>query len=214
MSGVKKSSLKDFLVGKLSDEEIEKVNRAFEIVVDIVILEVPEELDSRAKIIGDAMLEFNSNVKTVLKKSGTHHGEFRTQDLAYVAGEKKKDTIYKENGIKLKINPETVYFSPRLSTERSDLMKNLGEKRVLVMFSGAGPYSFVALKMQPNLKRVTSVEINPEGHRYALDNMQINKNLIKKSRLFSDLVLFLKNNKIPVYDDPERAVKAMKFLVR
>jgi tRNA G37 N-methylase Trm5 len=196
----KKTTLKDFLKGKLNEEEISLVNRSFEIVGDIAIVEIPKEIDDKAQIIGEALLRVNRSIKTVLKKSGIHKGEFRTQDLVYVIGENKKETIYKENGIKLKVNPEEVYFSPRLSTEREYLMENLGEKRVLVMFSGSGPYSFVALKKQPSLKRILSVEINFKGHQYALDNKDLNKNLVKKSKFFCKVKDFLKNNDLPIYE--------------
>mgnify|MGYP006280507567 CR=1 FL=1 len=200
MSKKKRTTLKDFLKDKLSDSKISLVNRSFEIVGDIAIIEIPQELDSKSKVIADALLQVNKNIKTVLKKSGIHSGEFRTQNLVYVAGEDKKETIYKESGIKLKINPETVYFSPRLSTERENLMTHLDEKRVLVMFSGSGPYSFVALKKQPDLKRILSIEINPQGHKYALENKKLNKNLVKKSKLFKDIRQFLKSNNLPFYE--------------
>ncbi|MFW6286104.1 MAG: class I SAM-dependent methyltransferase [Nanoarchaeota archaeon] len=196
----KKTTLKDFLEGKLTQDEINQVNRSFEIVGDIAIIEIPKSLDEKSKVIGEALLKVNRNIKTILKKSGIHKGEFRTQKLIYIAGENKKETIYKENGIKLKIDPENVYFSARLSTEREFLMNNLGKKRVLVMFSGSGPYSFVALKKQPNLKRILSLEINPIGHKYALENRELNKNLIKKSDLFVDIKSFLKEKNLPIYE--------------
>lgn len=198
---IKKTTLKDFLENTLTDEELKLVNRSFEIVGDIAIIEIPENLEKHEKEIGEALLKVNTHIKVILKKSGIHKGEFRTQDLIHIAGENRKETEYKENGIRLKINPETVYFSARLSTEREKLMENLKEnKRVLIMFSGAGPYTFVALKKQPNLKRITSIEINPEGHKYALQNLELNKNLIKKSKLFKEIVSFLKTHKLPVFE--------------
>ncbi|MCA9459061.1 MAG: hypothetical protein KC550_00770, partial [Nanoarchaeota archaeon] len=133
--------------------------------------------------------------------SGIHKGEFRTQDLIYIVGEERKDTIYKENGIRLLINPETVYFSSKLSTEREKLMEKIKDNsNVLVMFSGSGPYSFVALKKNPNLGRIVSVEINPEGHKYALKSLDLNKNLLKKSKLFIDLIKFLRENNLPIFE--------------
>lgn len=195
---MKKTSLKDYLSEFLTNKELEIAPRSFEIVGDIAIIEIPEELESKEKQIGEALLNVNSAIKVVLKKSGIHGGEFRTQDMVHIAGEKRKDTIYQENGIKLKINPETVYFSARLSTERGELMDSLKpNKRVLVMFSGAGPYTFVALRKQPNIARITSIEINPEGHKYALESFDLNKNLLKKSEMFKNIKQFLKENELP-----------------
>ena len=198
---MKKTSLKDYLNEMLGENLAKKVNRAFEVIGDIAIIEINPELDKYSKQIGEALLKTNKSIKTVLKKSGIHHGEFRTQDLIYVAGENKKETQYTENGIKLKINPMAVYFSARLSTERANLMDKLKpDKRVLVMFSGIGPYTFVAMKKQPDIKNITSIEINPKGHKYALENLNLNKNLIKKSQDYKQVTQFLKDNKIPFHE--------------
>lgn len=195
----RKTTLKDFLENTLNDDELKLINRSFEIVGDIAIMEIPEKLEKHETEIGEALLKVNTHIKVILKKFGIHKGEFRTQDLVHIAGENRKDTEYKESGIRLKINPETVYFSARLSTEREKLMEKLEEdKRVLVMFSGAGPYTFVALKKQPNLKCITSIEINPQGHNYALQSKELNKNLLKKSELFNNIVNFLRSNKLPI----------------
>ena len=194
-----KKELKEYLEAKLPRDKLQYVNRSFEIIGDIAITEIPEEVQEYQNIIGEGILNTNKTVKTVVKKVGIHQGEFRTQDLEVIAGEDKKETIYLENGVKLVINPETVYFSPRLSTERENLMGHIEEgKRVLVMFSGGGPYTFVALKKQPDIERITSIEINPEGHKYALKSQELNKNLLKKSELFENLLGFLRGNTIKI----------------
>jgi tRNA (guanine37-N1)-methyltransferase len=68
-----------------------------------------------------------------------------------------------------------VYFSVRLSTERSRLASLVkpGE-RVLVMFSGCGPYTCVFGK-NTKAKEIIGVEWNPLGHQYALENIKLNK---------------------------------------
>ena len=155
---MKKNSLKAKLLGILPDDVIDKVNRSFEVVGDIAIIELEDELIQYEKQIGEALMNVNVSIKTVLKKSGIHHGEFRTQDLVYVSGVEKYETEYLENGVRFKLNPGKVYFSARLSTERSELMELLKEtQRVLVMFSGAGPYSLTALKMKPNIPLLTAI---------------------------------------------------------
>ncbi|NQZ84216.1 MAG: hypothetical protein HRU03_00720 [Nanoarchaeales archaeon] len=198
---MKKNSLKAKLSGKIPEEVINTVNRSFEIVGDIAIIEISEELEQYQKQIGEALLEVNVSLKTILKKSGIHHGEFRTQDLVYVAGIEKYETEYLENGVRFKLNPGKVYFSARLSTERSELMEKLDEKqRVLVMFSGAGPYSLTALKMKPNLPLLTAIEINPDGHKYALESLALNKNMFKKTPEYKSFVKFVKTHKLPVME--------------
>ncbi len=199
---MKKTTIKNFLEsGDIPKKLLDKVNRSFEIVGDIAICEINDELIPYEVEIGNAIMEVNKSINTVLKKSGIHGGEFRTQDLIYISGENKKETIYQENGVQLKINPETVYFSSRLSVERQNLMDKLApNKKVLVMFSGIGPYTFVGLKKQANLSRITSIELNPEGHKYAKENLILNKNILKKSIFYKNLIQYLRNNKLPVID--------------
>ena len=66
---------------------------------------------------------------------------------------------------------------------------------ILVMFSGCGPYTFNILRKQPDINKIDSIEINPIGHKYALENLEINKNLLKKSNAFKKIVDKLKKKK-------------------
>ena len=169
-------SLKDSLKGKLSNDEINLVPSSFDMVVDLAIFsDFPKELVKKENIIGGALLELNRNIKVVLKKIRKYSGEFRTPKLKIIAGEKRKETELKENNIRLRLNPEKVYFSVRLATERKrviDLVQD-GED-VLVMFSGVGPYSIgIAKNNKP--KEVYSVEINPAAFKYQKENILLNK---------------------------------------
>ena len=196
-----KTTLYDFLKDEIPKEDLEKINRSFEIVGDIAITEIPLEVEKYEKKIGEAIMKVNPSIKVVLKKSGIHEGEFRTQELKNIAGENRKETIYTENNIKLKINPQTVYFSSKLSTEREQLMSEIEDNsRILVMFSGCGPYSYVALRKNPDIGRITSIELNPQGHKYAIESLELNKNIIKKSQIYDNLIGFLNTNQIPAIE--------------
>jgi len=188
--------IKEYLKNKIPDKIIREVKRSFEIIGDIAIVEISKEVRKYEKEIGNAILKINSSIKTVLKKEGIRQGEFRTQKLKRIAGENKKETIYRENGIILKLDVEKIYFSAKLGTERKELCSNIKENsNVLVMFSGCGPYTFNILKYQPNLSLIDSVEINSIGHKYALENLDLNKNLLKKSKKFNNLIIKLKEEK-------------------
>jgi len=162
---------------EMVDKDCEKVEKvvfslsSFDQVGDIVI--VGEDVsDNEAK-----ELLVQKSVKVVLRKKGIHHGEFRTQDLEFVCGEKRKETLYKENGAQMKLDVEQCYFSSRLSTERrrvADLVKD-GEN-VLVLFSGVGPYPLVIAKnAKPAL--IVGVEKNPVAHKYAVENCEKYSNI-------------------------------------
>ena len=110
------------------------------------------------------------DVKVVLRRKGLYHGEYRTQDLEWLAGEKRKETVYTEHGIRMKLNVEKCYFTPRLGTERMRIaqMVKPGEK-VLVLFSGVAPYPLVLAKYS-KASLIIGVEKNPLAHMYALEN--------------------------------------------
>ncbi len=197
ISNKKDGSLKENLKEIIPLNLIDKVKRSFEVVGDIAIIEIDPELIEYEKIIANKLLQTNKHIKTILKKNGIHKTEFRTQDLIYIAGENKFETKYKENDVTLFVNPKEVYFSSKLAKERGELFKtDFTNKKILVMFSGLGPYSIVGLKKSPNLARIDSIEINPVGHQYALKNIEHNLSIIKKSKIYIELIQFLRENKI------------------
>ncbi|MBU2640016.1 MAG: methyltransferase domain-containing protein [Nanoarchaeota archaeon] len=150
---------------------------SFDTVGNIIIF---SEDISKAK--ANEILKKLKNIKTVAVKTKIHSGIYRTKKVKILAGEKNKETIHKENGIQVKLNIETCYFSPRLSSERlriSKLIKN--NESVLVMFSGCSPYCLVFAK-NSKAKEIYGVEINPKCHKYALENLELNK--IKNVKLY------------------------------
>jgi tRNA (guanine37-N1)-methyltransferase len=177
------ASLKTVIQKDLSKKELSFLRRAFDTIGSIAVLEIPEELREKEKPIAGAILKINKNIKTVLKKAGIHETEFRTQKMVYLAGKRTKETVHKEHNTRIKLNVETVYFSPRLATERKRIADQVrpGES-ILVMFSGCAPYPCVIAKTT-KAKEITGIELNPEGHKYALENTKLNK--IKNITLFN-----------------------------
>lgn len=178
----KPSNLFEALAGKLTPSELKLAPRAFDTIGDIAIIEVDPKLVRKEKIIAKALLSLNRHLAVIAKKAGVHSGVYRTQKLKILAGAKRKETVCRENNVLIKLNVETCYFSPRLGTERkriADMVKP-GES-VLVMFSGVGPYNCVIAKNTP-AKEVYGVEINPSAHRYALENIKLNR--LSNAKLF------------------------------
>jgi len=171
----KKRELKDVLSAELAKKEITLLNRSYDVVGSIAILDIPEELKGKEKIIAQVLMSLNKNIKTVLNKSGIHEGEFRTQKLRYISGIKTKETLHKENDVLVKLDVERVYFSPRLSTERKRIagLVKPGE-RVLVMFSGCGPYPLV-ISRNAKARKIIGIEKNRLAHEYALKSLALNK---------------------------------------
>ncbi|MCM2324971.1 MAG: class I SAM-dependent methyltransferase family protein [Candidatus Woesearchaeota archaeon] len=166
---------KQSYIANLPREIKEKLPSSFDIIGDIIIIDITKDIEKYEKEIAASLLETHKSVKTILKKSGIHEGEFRTQKLIYLAGEEKKETIYKENDIQLKLDVEKVYFSPRLSSERKRIYQKVRKgENILVMFSGCGPYVFTISK-NTEAKHILGIEKNPVAHEYALGNIVLNK---------------------------------------
>ncbi len=169
------SNLKEALRERLSEDELKQAPNSYDIIGDIAVIEIPQELEKKEKIIGKTLLEINPKIKTVLKKADIHSGEYRTQEMKYIAGKKTKETIYKENNIRIKLDVEKVYFSVRLSHEReriTDLVEK--DEIVLVMFSGCAPYPLVISK-NTEAQCIYGVELNPAAHKYGIENIRLNK---------------------------------------
>ena len=59
----------ELLEGELTPEEIENLRTSFDTIGDIVILEIPEDLEDKKQIIGDAALKFTKRKAIYMKKS-------------------------------------------------------------------------------------------------------------------------------------------------
>ena len=170
------NKLKDLLRNKLTKKELILLPSSFDFVGGILIFsDFPRELTKKERIIGKEILKNFKQIKSVFKKTKKYSGKFRTPKLKLIAGEKTKETIYKENNVRLKLNVEKVYFSPRLSEERKRIFSQVkNNESILVMFSGCGVYPIVIAK-NTKAKEIYGIEINPTAHKYALENLKLNK---------------------------------------
>lgn len=168
-------SLKDALKGKLTEEELKTLPRAFDTIGDIAIIEIPDELLDKKEIIGNALLPVFKGIKVVALKESMVDTEFRTRKVEIIAGEKRTETIHREFDCIYKLDIHSAYFSPRLGTERIRIAKQVkNNERVLVMFAGVGPYAIlIAKKAKP--REIYAIELNPEAFRYMKENIKLNK---------------------------------------
>jgi tRNA (guanine37-N1)-methyltransferase len=172
---MKKLSLKTYLADKLDLEELEKVNKSFDVVGDIAIIKVPPFLNSKKKIIAEAIVAANKSVKTVLNQTGSVTGDFRLRKLEHIWGEPGTETVYREYGCMFKVDLATTYFSPRLSYERIRIGKLGRSGEVVVnMFAGVGSFSIILAKYSP-IKVVYSIDINPHATRLMRENVLLNR---------------------------------------
>ena len=169
-------TLKEALKNKLTKAQLGLVPSSYDVVGDILIFaEFPPELKTKEKLIADTLISLHKHVKVVTKKTKQYSGKYRLPKLKILAGEKRKETTYKENNVTLKLDVEKVYFSSRSSSERKRIAQQVKkDESIIVLFSGCAPYPCVIAK-SAKPKELYGIEINPTAHKYAKENIELNK---------------------------------------
>lgn len=148
----------------------------YDILGNIALVKFPrgEKLYSK-KIYASKLLGTYKTLRTVLEKSDKIKGRLRTPSSKWIAGEKTKEALYKENGCEFRLNVDTCYFSPRLASERKEVAGFVKKgERALVMFGGVAPFG-IAISKFSKASEVVSVELGREPSKYALENVRRNK---------------------------------------
>ena len=138
----------------------------------VAIIELPE--GAKPEEVAKSIMERHPNVKSVLAKAGPREGVLRIYKLRLLAGSKNTEVVHQEHGMKFKLDPQTVYFSPREAEERQKMARLVRPKeRVLVMFAGCGPFAIAIAKAQPTAK-IEAIEISPAAVGYMQENIRLN----------------------------------------
>lgn len=149
--------------------------QAFDIVGDIVIIDIPPLLKAHQGLIGRTLLETHRNIKTVLAKAGDISGVYRVRDYEFIAGESRTCTVHREFGWAYQVDVARAYFSPRLSHEHERVAVQVQPKEVVVdLFAGVGPFAVLIGKRQPEA-RVYAVDLNPDAVELLRVNVKKNK---------------------------------------
>jgi tRNA (guanine37-N1)-methyltransferase len=168
-------SLKEALSDFLAPEELDTVIGSFDLIGDIAIIEIPETLSKHETRIGEALLSVHKNLRTVLKKLSPMEGEFRVRKVKCVAGEDRTTTLYRESGVVMELDVAKVYFSVRLSNERTRIAELVkpGE-RILALFAGVGPFPLVIARTHKDAE-IVAIELNPDAVAAMENNIARNK---------------------------------------
>jgi len=151
----------------------------------VALVEIPESADEKA--IAERIMKQNKNVKSVLKRISERSGELRLEKYELIAGDKNTEVVHREHGFMIKLDPQKVYFSPREATERQRIAEQVkANETVLVMFSGVAPYALAIAKRQAAVERIYCIEKNADAHKYAEENVRMNKFSHKISLLCGD----------------------------
>ena len=171
----KGGNIKDLLEGKLGEKEILLAVNSFDLLGNAAIIEIPEKLAKKEKIIAEALMEANPSVQSVFKKAGAHSGVFRAEPVKLIAGKETDFAYYKESGCTFRISLGKVFFSPRLSYERERISKLIRKGEIVAaLFAGVGPFPIIFAK-NSKMKKAYAVELNPVAFQDMVENAKANK---------------------------------------
>jgi len=169
------ADLRSELRKKLTSKEMSHLRKSFDMIGSIAIIDIPPELVKKQKIIADTLMHLNKHITSVYKKTGKRTSILRVPRLIHISGNKSTETICLENKVRLQTDIAKAYFSHRMATERKRIFSQVkNNERVLVMFSGVGPYTLSVAK-NSKAKEIIGVEKNPVAHRFAQENKTLNK---------------------------------------
>jgi len=165
---------KEILKDKIEDRLLKDIRRSFDIIGDIIILEIPEELEEHKHTIGEALLKFTKK-RGVFRKKSKVKGVKRIREFEHLAGENSTETIHVEYSTRIKLDIKKVYFNPRLANERERIAKQVKKGEIILdMFAGVGPFS-LAIARHKKASKIYAVDINPTAIKYLKENIRLNK---------------------------------------
>lgn len=141
----------------------------YERVGDVVVID--EDAADRARELAAAIVDSDITAKTVLRRASAISGEYRVRDWEILHGE-DTETVHREYGFEYALDLASVYFTPRLATERRRVTEQVGAgERVFDMFAGVGPYAIPAAAAGAE---VVAVDSNPTAVEYCRANARRN----------------------------------------
>ena len=171
----RKKKIEELLVDKIPNHLFRKIPHSLDVIGDIAIIEIPIELKKYDKILGEAILQANKNIKVILSKSSPIKSPYRLRNYTFISGEKRTDTIHLEYGCKYFLDIAKVYFSPRLSQEHNRVASLIKPREVIIdLFAGIGPFSIPIAKKNPSSK-IFSLDINPFAIDFLKKNIKLNR---------------------------------------
>jgi tRNA (guanine37-N1)-methyltransferase len=187
-------NIEDYLEGRIPQEKMEEFKKSFDIIGDVVILEIPPGLEDEKYLIGEAALKFTKR-RSVYRKKSAIKGVVRTRELEHLAGEDVSETIHREHDSRIMLDVKKVYFSPRLATERKIVGDQVQDGEVIIdMFTGVGPFAInIARRSKLSQVKIHAIDINPPAIHYLQENIRLNKVQDKINPLLGDVAEVLKD---------------------
>ncbi|MBN2230798.1 MAG: class I SAM-dependent methyltransferase family protein [Candidatus Thorarchaeota archaeon] len=167
-------TLSEALDGRLPSEKLALLPRAYDLVGDIAVLEIPDELASHSKLIGEVFHSIHRNFNVVLAKRGAVSGVTRVRQYDFLSGEERTKTIHTEYGCRLAVDLEKAYFSPRLLEEHNRVAQLVEENEVVIdMFCGVGPFAIHIARLKQ--AQIIAIDVNPAAIALLKESISLNR---------------------------------------
>ena len=142
---------------------------SYERVGEVAIID--EDDPERARALADALVESDIPTKTVLNRASKIRGTERVRDWEVLAGE-ETEVVHREYGCEFRLDLASVYFSPRLATERHRVTEQaVAGEQAFDMFAGVGPF---VVPLARRGAEVVGVDINETAIEYLRENARRN----------------------------------------
>lgn len=148
-----------------------EILKHYQVIGDIAIISVPQEMEDCKSEIADAVMDRSHKVRTVLNKVSKVEGNRRVADFEILAGD-STETLHREFGFAYRLDLRKAFFNAGLGSERMRVASQVqtGE-RVLVPFSGVGPFAIPAASTGAD---VVALEMNSDACRWLAGNCRLN----------------------------------------
>lgn len=144
--------------------------RSFYLLGDILLINPKKEIDKT--FLAEVILKINPKVKTIFLRKRVG-GELRINELEFLGGKYKTNTVYKENGINFYVDISKVYVNPSLSAERARTASEIECSGVILdAFCGYGAFTLYFLKKSGY---VVAGDLNIEGLYMLQKSISLNK---------------------------------------
>ncbi len=140
----------------------------------VAVLWLDPKILSQSEVVGKTVLEYDSRIHSVLRRTNPISGPFRQPALEVIAGSHETETVFSENRCTFHIDPMKVMFSLGNKAER-ERMSKLGTNEVVVdMFAGIGQFTIpMAVHASPQV--IHAIEWNPDAFHYLQRNIRSNR---------------------------------------
>ncbi len=147
---------------------------SFETVGHVAHLNLRPELLPHRRVVGAVLLDKNPRLRTVVTKTGDVGGEFRVYPMEILAGDGGTVTEVIQHGVRFRLDVAAVYWNSRLEAEHRRLLERwLRPGEVLLdAMAGVGPFAVPAARAG---HAVFANDLNPDSHRWLLENVRANR---------------------------------------